>query len=219
MEIFIFGSGAQGRIVLDILRTQDNLSKISFIDDNSLLWGKNINGAIVKGGTEYLIKQDSSAFKAIIALGDPNLRKKIFNSLTEKGVQFTNAVHPSAVIMPSAKIGLGNMIFAGAIINTNSVIGNCTIINTTAVIEHDCIVEDFASISPGVQVGGRVNIKNSAFIGTGAIILARKNIGTFAVVAAGAIVTKDVEDRTLVMGIPAKKVSQIDDEFEWKKLF
>jgi len=49
-----------------------------------------------------------------------------------------------------------------------------------------------------------VLIKKGAFIGAGAIILPRVTIGENAVVGAGAVVTKDVADRTVVVGNPAR---------------
>ena len=46
------------------------------------------------------------------------------------------------------------------------------------------------------------------FIGPRAIILPGVNIGKGAVVAAGAVVTKDVPERTIVAGVPAKVIGE-----------
>lgn len=50
----------------------------------------------------------------------------------------------------------------------------------------------------------RVVIKRGAYIGTGAIILPGVTVGRESVVGAGAVVTKDVLDRVVVAGAPAK---------------
>ena len=55
-----------------------------------------------------------------------------------------------------------------------------------------------------------VNIKDHVWIGSGAIILPGVTIGEGAIVAAGAVVTKDVEEKTVVGGIPAKKIKDIE---------
>jgi len=53
-------------------------------------------------------------------------------------------------------------------------------------------------------------IKRNAWIGAGATILPGVTVGENAVVAAGAVVSKNVPDNTVVAGIPAKVIKQIN---------
>lgn len=53
-------------------------------------------------------------------------------------------------------------------------------------------------------------IKRNAWIGAGATILPGVTVGENAVVAAGSVVTKDVAANTVVGGIPAKLIKNID---------
>ncbi len=53
-------------------------------------------------------------------------------------------------------------------------------------------------------------IKRKAWLGTGVTVLPGVTIGENAIVGAGSIVTKDVPDNTIVVGIPAKAVRKID---------
>jgi len=55
-----------------------------------------------------------------------------------------------------------------------------------------------------------IYIKKNAWIGAGATILPGVTIGENAVVAAGAVVSKDVADNTIVGGIPAKFIKDIE---------
>ena len=55
-------------------------------------------------------------------------------------------------------------------------------------------------------------IKKGAWIGAGASILPGVTIGKYAIVGAGAIVTKDVPDYSVVVGIPAKIVKTLDKD-------
>jgi UDP-2-acetamido-3-amino-2,3-dideoxy-glucuronate N-acetyltransferase len=55
-----------------------------------------------------------------------------------------------------------------------------------------------------------VEIEEGASIGAGAICVAPVKIGRWAVVAAGAVVTKDVPPFSLVAGVPARIIAQVD---------
>lgn len=62
-----------------------------------------------------------------------------------------------------------------------------------------------------VHMGG-VKIKDDVWIGAGAIILSGVTIGECSVIGAGAVVTKDVEPYTVVAGVPARKIKDIEIE-------
>lgn len=58
-----------------------------------------------------------------------------------------------------------------------------------------------------------IRIGNHVWIGTRAIILKGVTIGDGAVIAAGAVVTKDVPEKCIVAGVPAKVIKE---NIEWK---
>lgn len=84
----------------------------------------------------------------------------------------------------------------GIYIGDNALIGhNCVI----ATLNHNPDPEKRQNLMPAA-----VRIGNGVWIGANATILPGVTIGDGAIVAAGAVVTRDVEARTVVAGVPAK---------------
>lgn len=64
---------------------------------------------------------------------------------------------------------------------------------------------------------GCISIGNNVFIGANCKILYDVKIGNNVVIAAGSIVNKDIEDNSVVAGIPAKKIGEFEDFVEKRK--
>ena len=140
-----------------------------------------------------------------IAVGDNQLRNKIFNNLQQRNLVPGNAIHPSAVIDPSATVAAhGVMIAANVSINPLATIGTGAICNTGCIIEHECVVGEFAHIGPGAVLCGNVQIGEGTFVGANAVIKQGITVGKNAMIGAGAVVVKNVADNVTVIGVPAK---------------
>ncbi len=61
-------------------------------------------------------------------------------------------------------------------------------------------------------IGRPVMIGNDVWIGGNVTILPGVTIGNNVIVAAGAVVTKDVPDNTLVGGVPARKIRELEND-------
>jgi UDP-perosamine 4-acetyltransferase len=214
MKALIVGAGAQGRVILDILRAQGTYASIGFVEEDPDLLGKTLNGALIECGLPQAL-QNLRGVELIVALGNPLRRAALSASIRASGGVLLNAIHPSAVIMPTASLGSGIMIGATAVVNSNARIHNDVIVNTGAVIEHDCVVGEAAGIAPGAQLGGRVTVGTRGFVGTGAIVLSRLQIGADTIVGAGAVVTKSLPDRVLAFGVPARVQKALKEDFDW----
>ncbi|MBZ0183498.1 MAG: acyltransferase [Melioribacteraceae bacterium] len=60
------------------------------------------------------------------------------------------------------------------------------------------------------KIHGKITIKEDAWLGTGSIILPNVTVGKGAVVGAGSVVSRDVPDLTIVVGIPARPIRKLD---------
>ena len=82
--------------------------------------------------------------------------------------------------------------------------GKACIVNTGVIIEHDCRVGNGVHLSPSATLGGTVSVGDKSWICLGAKVINNITIGKSVTVGAGAVVIDDIEDQTLVVGIPAK---------------
>ena len=68
---------------------------------------------------------------------------------------------------------------------------------------HDAAIGDYATLSPGVNVSGNVDVGEGVYVGTNAAIRDKVRVGEWSVVAGGAFVHADVPPRVMVAGVPA----------------
>lgn len=81
----------------------------------------------------------------------------------------------------------------------------------TQILAVDHVFEDpdLPFVEQGITAEGIV-IEDDVWLGAGAIVTDGVKIGKGAVIAAGAVVTEDVPPHTVVGGVPAKKIKEID---------
>jgi len=75
---------------------------------------------------------------------------------------------------------------------------------------------DLPFVEQGITAEG-IRIDDDVWIGAGAIITDGVRIGKGAVIAAGAVVTQDVPAHTVVAGVPAKPIRNIEKQKEFDK--
>jgi UDP-perosamine 4-acetyltransferase len=207
MDVIIAGAGGHGRVVLDILRAAGEHAVVGFLDANVDLHGTEVGGVPVLGHLNALPKLRSQGVRgAVVAIGDNRVRRSYAQKLAAAGVELINAVHPSAVISPSASLGRNLVIAAGAIVCTDARVADSAILNTAASADHECAIGEAAHVAPGVRLAGRVTVGEGALVGIGASVLPCLTIGPFAVIGGGALVHRDVPAGATVVGVPARVV-------------
>lgn len=104
------------------------------------------------------------------------------------------------------KIGNNCWISHKCRVESDTVIGNnCTLTNCV-ILTHDASMWRHL----GKTKHGKVVVHDNSYIGFGAIILPGVVIGPDSIVGAGAVVTQDVPPRTVVGGVPARPVCDLE---------
>jgi len=211
MDIIIAGAGGHGKVVLDILRAAGTHRVVGFLDADQGLHGTQVAGLPVLGHLNLLPKLKGQGISgAIVAIGDNRTRRTYAAKLAAAGFTLVNAIHPSAMISPSAKLGVNVVVAPGVIVCTEASIADSVILNTAATVDHECTIGEASHLSPGVRLAGRVTIEAGVMIGIGACILPCLTIGQGAVVGGGALVRQDVPAHATVVGVPARIIKRQD---------
>ena len=116
-------------------------------------------------------------------------------------------------IHPGAKIGKNLFIDHGM----GVVIGETSDIGDNVTIYH---MATLGGIAPSINSNDQRNIKrhptieDEVVIGSGAQVLGPVTVGRCAKIGANAVITKDVPEKAVMVGIPAKNVGIADSEFK-----
>lgn len=204
--MLIIGAKGLAKEVLEIYHQRNELENIYFYDDVNPDLPEKLFGAFhILNNIESVKELFKTDNRFVIGIGNPALRKKMYEKFMNAGGQVVSAISPFAHIGHyESRISDGCIIMAGTVITNSVQIGKACLINPNCVISHDTMIGDFTEISPGVKITGHCQIGDSCTIGTGAILLPKIKIGNNVIVGAGAVVTKNLEDGLTVIGIPAK---------------
>ncbi len=127
-------------------------------------------------------------------------------------------------IMPTARIGQGCNLGQNVFVDNNTVIGNGVKIQNNVSVYNGVILEDYVFCGPSMVFTNVINprseierksefkttlVRRGATIGANATIVCGVTIGRYALIGAGAVITSDVPDYALMVGVPARRVGWI----------
>jgi 2,3,4,5-tetrahydropyridine-2,6-dicarboxylate N-acetyltransferase len=133
-------------------------------------------------------------------------------------------IEPGAIIRDLVEIGDNCVIMMGAVLNIGAVIGEKTMIDMNVVVGGRAVVGSNCHIGAGTVLAGVIEppsaqpvvIENDVVIGANVVVLEGIRVGRGAVIAAGSVVIDDVEQNTVMAGIPAKPLKKVDDKTKSK---
>lgn len=138
------------------------------------------------------------------------LARKVFKQIGE-GVIF----HHDVYILSGLNTVLGNGVFVnrGSTIDDRGpiTVGDHTMIAAGAILTtHGHILDDFSKPMPfGGRTMAPITIGSNTVIGFRTVVMPGVTIGDRVIVASNSVVTKDIPDRWVVGGAPAKKIKEL----------
>ena len=190
-DVVILGAGGHAHVVADIIEAEGN-NVVAFLDDD-------LSQSDCCGPISDYINYDC---EFVIGIGNPDIRERLSNL----NLKWHTAVHPKAVVSPSADIGEGTVVMPNAIVNARSKIGKHCIINSGAIVEHDNLIYDYVHISVGSNLGGTVTVGRKTWVGIGAVVKNNVRVCDNVIIGAGAVVVKDIAVPGKYIGVPVKRI-------------
>ncbi len=127
-------------------------------------------------------------------------------------------VAPNATVMGRVTLGDQSSIWYGAVVRGDVEkieIGAFSNVQDGAIVHGDpgmvTVIEDYVTIGHRAVIHSAL-IEKGCLIGIGAIVLDGVRIGAGSIIGAGAVVTKNVADRSMMVGVPAKLLRMVSEE-------
>lgn len=209
--MLIIGAKGFAKEVLQIMHQKNELENLVFYDDVSADVGTHFYNKfpILKSKKEAQNFFNTVDNRFTIGIGNPQLRRKLYEDFNALGGVFTSTISSKSEIGSyGVKIKDGCNVLSGATLSNDVTVGTGVIIYYNCLLTHDVIVGDFVEISPNVTLLGKCVIGNDCQIGAGSIIFPNIRIGNNVKIGAGAVVLKDLPDNCVAVGVPAKIIKQ-----------
>ena len=212
--MIIAGAKGLAKELLEIFSQQNRLERLYFFDNVSRDVPVRLfdRFPIVRSFADACnIFKETGDMSFCLGLGNPLLRRKLFDEFRKLDGILTSVISPNATIGQfGTVIGQGCCILPGAVITSSVTLGMGCLVNPTATISHDCLIGDFVEVSPGANITGNCHIGDYTFVGSNCVILPKIRVGKNVIIGAGAVVTKNVPDNSVVAGVPAALRRSLD---------
>jgi sugar O-acyltransferase (sialic acid O-acetyltransferase NeuD family) len=214
-RIAIFGAGGFAREVAWLIREINGDAPAyefaGFIVSDISTSGEYDSKQEVLGDVSWLEANRSKIDCLAIGIGTPGPRLKIADTLAPRfpEIEWPALIHPRVIYdAHSWQIGRGVLICAGVIGSVNISVAEFTMINLGCTIGHEARLGRGCVLNPTVNISGGVVLEDGVLVGVGAQILQYIRVRARATVGAGAVVTKEVAEGEIVVGIPARSLKR-----------
>ncbi len=194
--VMLFGAADQGVVVADCLNAGHAYTPICFVDDAPRVAKLENLPVFDAVALDRLIARGIRLAHVCIGSALPKLR--VAARLKAAGIAMIPAIHPRAIISPSANVGECVYVGPGAVIGPCSFIGNYALLNNNATAAHHTHIGEAVRISDGANVAGGVRIGDHSYLGLGVTVNTDCHIGANVTVVSGVSVFNAVPDGTTV---------------------
>ena len=209
-KIIIVGAGGHAAEVREYINYYNKLNLeqtfviLGFLDVNNELHTKyNYPEPYLGTAENHTINFEA---EYMFCFGNMMYKEKLVSNYREAGASFLTFIHPTALIAETCKIGEGVLVSHNASVGPMVTIGDFNILNSRCTIGHDAVIGNYNFISPQVSLSGNTSIGDYNMFGVNSATIPGVNLGNNNTIGAGSIITKNVIDNAVIVGVPGKKI-------------
>lgn len=206
MWLCVYCDGGFGREVMDLARRLNRRygrwEGIAFISEGA---HSAINYDAEVFEPEQAVRRfGANGFEAVIANGEPFVRKKLRERLEGLGVRLATLVDDTSVISDSATLGSGAIVLPGCFVSSRAKVGGNVALIVGTAVGHDAELGDNSLLAGHVNVGGWSKVGSEVYVGMGAQIKDRVTVGPGTIIGMGAVVFNDIPGDVIALGNPCR---------------
>lgn len=202
MRYLIVGNGDYAVMISNYFKNTMNVRVDGFTVKKDIITKETINGMPVIPAEDIQKRYSPDNCRLIMGIGYRNMnqiKQKEFQRYKDKGYDFVNYIHPTAIIEKDVVIGEGNNIFEGVIIQSGVRIGNANLIYGGVCVSHGVIMGSFNSLSVKACIAGCTHVGNNCFIGANSTVRDHITVADYTLVGAGTYLSKDSEPYDVIV--------------------
>ena len=209
-DLIILGIGGNCIDILDAVLALNEASPVryrvrGFLDDGYTGEGQMVQGFPLLGGLKDARRFPECSFVNGIGSFRNYWRKpEIIAKTGLNSERFATIVHPQGSVSRFASLGPGTVVLQNATVNSSAKVGKHVMVLPNVVISHDVEVGDHTCIASGACIAGGVRVGKACYLGANCSITNGVSMGDFSLAGIGAVVLKDVGEKSVVAGNPAR---------------
>lgn len=204
-DVIILGAGGTGREIAEMFEEVfdvENYRLKGFLSDVlDVLDNYEVDYPLIGTIKDYEVQEND---RFILAIGDIAGRRKVAESILNRGGKFINFIHPLAKVMKSAKIGQGVIIFPFAWVGADAELADFCFVNLHAACGHDVKLGAFCELAPYSAVAGGTSAGEECLFALHAVVAPKTVLGNNVVISQGSVTQKNQADNMVVIGVPGK---------------
>lgn len=214
MKLAIYGTGGSGKEAYEILEEcpEERLKwdEIIFIDDTVESGEFRFCRRFTFEDLQKIIRPEET--KIVIAVGEPKLRRILYNRIVSAGYSFGNIIHDTAVVSKSAILGNGIVLQDGVKIFAEAEISDNVCINSRTIVGHNVKIGMHCQVSANVIFAGFSRLEECVFIGVLSCVRDHTIVGAHSIISMGSVVMKNVRPYKVFMGNPGREIAENTEE-------
>lgn len=217
-KVVIIGGEGNGGVIASCVK--DNRVKyndleweiVGFVND----YEKEVIGYPVLGNLdsipELLENTEYYFIWAIHLVGRNVLTEKLFRKANIPQDRLATIIHKSAFVAENAILEPGVFVMSSCYIGSMAHIGSCTLVMANSMLTHNIKTGPLCHCSVGSIMTGYSQMGLCADLAVGSTLLAYVKVGNYAMAGAASLVTKDIPDYEIHVGVPAKFLKRIRED-------